>query len=225
MLFLDHVKRHYTNLNNIFEIGAHRGYDIKEIKSIWPEANIHAFEADPFNYNICKTNCKDFANTSIYNLAVYDKDEKLKFNRFCDIEKIPDSQTFVSKNFQFTGCGSIKNPGIGLKEIFNINEVVEQIEVDAVTLNSFCKNNNINSVDAIFMDVQGAEWNVINGCSDFISTTKAIILEWSTKYVLYEDELDFNFIKLYLESIGFNEVEREYQLQGINGDSLFLRLE
>lgn len=225
MLFLDRVKQHYKHLDNIFEIGAHRGYDIKEIKLMWPDANIYAFEADPFNYKICQNNCVNLAKTFIYNLAIYDKNEKLKFNRFCDIEKIPDDQTLIGKNFQFTGCGSIKNPGVGLKEIYKINDVVEQIEVDAVSLDTFCKDNNVNSVDAIFMDVQGAEWNVINGCSDLIKTTKAIILEWSTKYVLYENELDFDFIKMYLESIGFKEVEREYQLQGINGDSLFLRLE
>ena len=74
------------------------------------------------------------------------------------------------------------------------------------------------------MDVQGAEMNVILGASDFMKTIKSLVLEWSTKYTLYENETDFIHIKSYLENnLKLQEVEREYQLQGLNGDSLFLR--
>jgi FkbM family methyltransferase len=223
VLFLDKVKNKYPSLKNIFEVGAHRGYDIEGILEKWPEANVYAFEADPFNFEICKERCKDFDNVHVYNLAIYDQNKEMTFNRFCDIESIPDEETFEGSNFQFTGCGSLHKPGTALKEIYRIREVSEEITVQSITIESFCKDNNIESVDAIFMDVQGAEMNVLKGCEDFINTLKCTILEWSTNKTLYENETDFVYIKSFLESKQLKEVERVYQIQGLNGDSLFLR--
>lgn len=226
MSFFKTFKNYYSDIKNIFEIGAHRGYDIEEIVKLWPNANVYAFEADPFNYEICKKKCNQYENVHVFNLAIYDTNGSMSFNRFCDIENIPDEKTFDGSNFQFTGCGSLKNPGFGLKNIYNIQNVTQKIEVQAVTLYDFCIQNNIESLDAIFMDVQGAEMNVINGCKDLVKDIKGLILEWSTNYLLYEDETDFNLIKMYLESIvGLKEIKREYQLQNINGDSLFVKLE
>jgi FkbM family methyltransferase len=225
MLFLDELKKTHSKILNIFEIGAHRGHDIESISKYWPEANIYAFEADPFNYEICKKRCEQYKNVSLLNAAVTDENGRISFNRFCDIEKIPDDLTFEGSNMQFTGCGSIKKPGDGLKNIYHINEVTEQITVDAITIEHFCILNNISSVDAIFMDVQGAEMNVLNGCKDLIHTTKAIILEWSTSRVLYDGETDFTVIKSFLEGIGMKEKSREYQIFGLNGDSLFVKME
>jgi FkbM family methyltransferase len=224
MLFLEKIKEKYPSLTNIFEIGAHRGYDIDEIIKYWPEANIYAFEADPYNYEICKNRLEKYRNTYLFNIAISDQNGKVSFNRFCDIEKIPDCDTLKGLNLQFTGCGSIKKPGIGLKNIYKIENVVEEIIVDTMTLDSFCTVNKIESIDAIFMDVQGAEMDVINGCKNFITSTKALILEWSTNYVLYEDETDFKLIKKHLELLGLYECQREYQIQNLNGDSLFMRL-
>lgn len=226
MSFFKHLKNYYPILENIFEIGAHRGYDIDEIVELWPNANIYAFEADPYNYDICLQRCKKYNNVHIFNLAIYDTIGTMSFNRFCNIENIPDSETFNGSNFQFTGCGSLNKPGFGLKNIYNIKEVTQEINVNTTTLYDFCNENNINSIDALFMDVQGAEMNVINGCKNLIMNTKGLILEWSTEYLLYENETDFNLIKIYLENIvNLKEVIREYQLQDINGDSLFVRLE
>ena len=225
MLFLDEVKERYPDLENIFEVGAHRGYDLKDINEYWPDSNIYAFEADPYNYKICVENSKGLSNVEIHELAIYNQDKKMTFNRYCDIESIPDSDTLKGSNMQFTGCGSLFKPGVGLKEIYKIPKVTEEITVSAVSLASFCQDHNINSIDAIFMDVQGAEMNVILGCEDLIQSTKAIILEWSTKYTLYDEETDFTFIKSFLESHGFKEEKRQYQLEGLNGDSLFLKQE
>lgn len=225
MLFLNELKKTNNKIKNIFEIGAHRGYDIDEITKFWPEANIYAFEADPFNYDICKKRCEQYNNVKVFNIAVANTNGTISFNRFCDIEQIPDDATFEGSNMQFTGCGSIKKPGDGLKNIYNIKEVKEEITVNVTTLEYFCRAFKVESIDAIFMDVQGAEMDVILGCKKLIDTTKAIILEWSTNNVLYDGETDFNVIKSFLENSGFTEKSREYQLHGLNGDSLFVRLE
>ncbi len=40
---------------------------------------------------------------------------------------------------------------------------------------------------------------------------------------MYEGETDFVDIKSFLENNGMKEANRQYQFQGISGDSLFLR--
>lgn len=223
MLFLEQIKKSYPKLKNIFEVGAHRGHDIPEIIKYWPETNIYAIEADPFNYEICASKFKGNDNINVIHAAVTDKTELVTFNRFYNVETIPDEETLIGQNIQHTGQGSILKSGKGMTEIFKVQDVVQEIEVNGISLYDFCKENTIQEIDAIFMDVQGAEMQVIKGCKDMLSNVKAIILEWSSQYVMYDGETDFILIKRFLEKNNFIEVAREYQFEGISGDSLFLK--
>jgi FkbM family methyltransferase len=221
--FLDEIKESCSEIKNIFEVGAHRGYDVLELMEFWPEATIYAFEADPFNYEICKKRFEDNSNVHVIHAAVTDVTGPVTFNRFYDLESIPDDQTFVGDGLQNTGQGSLLKSGVGMTEIFKVKDVVEEIEVDGICLKDFCEVENIESIDALFMDVQGVEMQVLQGCGDMLPTVKSAALEWSSKYVMYEGETDFVFIKHFLEQSGFFEAVRQYQLKGISGDSLFLR--
>jgi hypothetical protein len=223
MLFLEQVKEKFPQLNNIFEVGAHRGGDISKILSTWPEANIYAFEADPFNYEIVKNKFDNNDKVKVYNLAVTDKTEKLQFNRYYPIETIPDEKTNEGQNCQNSGQGSIFKPGKGMREIFKVNNTYETIEVDGISLFDFCTINSIESIDAIFMDVQGAEYNVLLGCKDLINSVQATIFEWSKNYIMYEGETSYDDIAQYLNQKGLREAGREYQFFEISGDSLFIR--
>ena len=223
MLFLKQIKMVLPDIKNIFEVGAHRGYDVLELEEHWPEANIYAFEADPFNYEICKNKFEDNPNIHTFHMAVTDVTAPVVFNRFYDLETIPDDQTFVGDAMQNTGQGSILPLGDGMKEIFGVKDVTEKMEVYGTSLLDFCKDREIDEIDALFMDVQGAEAKVLQGCQEMIRTVKVIALEWSHKHLMYEGETDFMIIKHALEQQGFFEAARVWQLQGISGDSLFLR--
>ena len=223
MLFLDDIKNKFANLDNIFEIGAHIGMDIPHMRSAWPESNIYAFEADPHNYKACYNNVGKDKDTHLYNVAVTDYTGTISFNRFFDVESVAHEDLDKGMNFQYTGQGSVMGLGVGMQALFGVVETVEKLDVPCTSLSDFCASNNISSIDALFMDVQGAEQNVLNGCSDMLLETKAIVFEWSTNILLYEGETDFLVIKGFLEGLGFYEHNREYQLQGISGDSLFLR--
>lgn len=225
MSFIEKAKKYYPNIKYIFEIGAHRGVDIIEMHKAWPDANIYAFEADPANFEICFNKFKDNPKIQVLNFAVTNTSGKMTFNRYYDVASIPDEETFTGSNFQNTGQGSLKKPGDGMKNIFRVNEVYEEFMVDTVSLHDFCKNNNIPNIDAIFMDVQGSEFDVFSGCKDFLNTLKITAFEWSTNRIMYEGETDFNIIKELLETFGLKEIEREYQFYGISGDSLFLKEE
>ncbi|NDD33378.1 MAG: hypothetical protein EBZ23_07995 [Rhodobacteraceae bacterium] len=88
----------------------------------------------------------------------------MTFNRFCDIENIPDEQTLYGQNLQFTGCGSLHKPGVGLTEIYKIKDVVEEISVQAITLKWFCDNHDIHPTALIdrFEQVNARFENLVN---------------------------------------------------------------
>lgn len=222
MLFVDTIKSQFPELKNIFEIGAHRGDDIKEILSLWPKAHVYAFEADPFNYEICNSKFQNNPNVNVYNLAASDYSEQTFFYRYHPenpVDKIKDEDTFKDTNLQDTGGGSILEPGTFLKMIKH-DEIYQKLTIDSISMHDFCLKNNVEP-DAIFMDVQGAEFKVLYGCRKYLQNIKAIILEWSTHYTYYNGETDFVVIKTWLEHNGFQEVDRVHQLE-ISGDSLFL---
>lgn len=223
MLFISKVKEKFPDLKYIFEVGAHRGHDIPEILNAWPDAQIYAFEADPFNYKIIKDKFEANQNVHVYHQAVSAMNGEISFYRYFPTENVKDEDTMVGKNLQNTGQGSILKPGVGMKGIFKVNNVHEEIKVQTTSLSSFCEKHNIPSIDAIFMDIQGAEYHAFLGCESLINTVKATIFEWSTKYIMYDGEQSLESITELLNIHGLYETEREYQFQGISGDSLFMR--
>jgi FkbM family methyltransferase len=223
MLFIEEVKKKYPNLKHIFEVGAHRGYDILKILEYWPEANVYAFEADPANYNIVKDKFKNHSNVKVYNQAVSAIDGEVTFYRYFPTETVKDEDTMVGKNLQNTGQGSILKPGTGMINIFKVNNIHEEIKIPSISLSSFCEQNDIPSIDAIFMDIQGAEYHAFLGCKDLMQTVKATIFEWSTKYIMYDGEQSLENITALLNKYKLYETNRQYQFKGISGDSLFMR--
>jgi FkbM family methyltransferase len=223
MLFINRVKESFPDLKHIFEVGAHRGYDIPEILDAWPNAKIYAFEADAFNCQIIKDKFEDNPNVSVYHKAISAVDGEISFYKYFPTESIKDEETMIGKNLQNTGQGSILKPGVGMKSIFKVNDIHEEVKVKTTSLYSFCKKYNIPSIDAIFMDIQGAEYHAFLGCKNLITTVKATVFEWSTKYIMYDGEQSLEKIAEFLNEYGLHEQAREYQFEGISGDSLFTK--
>lgn len=219
------VKEKYPELENIFELGCHRGADCLSIRNLWNYSIIHAFEADPFNFKIAEEKLKNDILINVVNKAVTNYTGKTQFYRYDNVESIPDKQTFYDKNAQRTGQGSIFELGEGMKEFFNVKGIFQNFEIDCISLYDYCKQNRIKKIDAIFMDVQGAEFNCLLGAKELLKETKAILFEWSNHKIMYRGETGYDGIKLYLESFGFYEYKKEYQHYDYSGDSLFFKKE
>jgi hypothetical protein len=81
----------------------------------------------------------------------------------------------------------------------NPSSVTEEITV--VTLKEILEQQEINHIDILKIDVEGFEFEVLNGCCSLIDHTKLIILE-----VGYERELTkvhFSDVEQYMEKKGF----------------------
>jgi FkbM family methyltransferase len=200
----------------IFDIGACEGEESVKYSFLYPDANIYTFEPLPANIELIKGNFKKYgvSNASIHEVAVSSKDS---FNHFYvssgKPENIPDSDwEFGNKS------SSLLEPSKYLMDNSFLT-FKETIEVETITLKSFCKKHQINAIDFIHMDVQGAELMVLEGTDDLISAVKAIWLEVST-IDFYHNQPLVQDIKKFLNKNGFILLKNE--LHGEQGDQLYI---
>jgi FkbM family methyltransferase len=173
----------------IFEIGCADGKDTLEFISVFDEKlNIHCFEPEIKNINIVK-NTINFKGHRLFEGAISDKDGVVIFNR---------SRTNDPNALSYSG--SIKKP----KNHLNIWPYIifdNFTEVKTVTLDTYCKNNNIDFIDFIWADIQGAELDMINGGSSmFNNKVKYLYTEYSNDEI-YENQASLNQI---LSALGPN---------------------
>jgi FkbM family methyltransferase len=124
----------FTNLKTIFELGAGRGVDTVEVFNFYEPENLYAFEADPINYAKMTEYLKNFdlkGRVRGFNLIVSNKVGIAEFWRHPD----------------YRSSGVFKHP----------KDECEKITVNSVTLDMFCQQMKITSVDLILSDIQSAE--------------------------------------------------------------------
>jgi len=180
----------------IFDIGAHNFNDSINIKINFPSATVYAFEA-------YKNNCEKFGtnainhNIQVFNLAISDKVGKTKFY---------NSETL--NGMEWTCSGSILQPtkeeGVTIHPGLIYNR--EGIDVETVTIEYFCEENDIDNVDFIHMDIQGAEYYAIKGMGERIKP-KIIYCE-TFEYDSYENSLSRDDLDNLLFSLGYSIKER-----------------
>ncbi len=125
-----------TNEPLIIDCGANIGISILYFKKIFPQAKIIAFEANPFAYDLLQKNIANNNLTKVdaYNFALTDQEGEISF--------------FIGKDLG-TMVGSTKKARGGDKEI----------KVSAKKLSSYL--DNIDNIDVLKIDVEGAEWQII----------------------------------------------------------------
>lgn len=164
-----HIKKLLRKDNPvIFEIGCADGKDTNEfISTFGSELRIHCFEPEIKNINIVKETVK-FAGHYLFEGAVSNKNGTITFHR---------SRTDNPNDLSYSG--SIKRP----KEHLNVWPFIkfdQEVEVQTVTLDTYCKQNNINFIDFIWADIQGAEQDLIEGGRDMFATkVKYLYTEYS----------------------------------------------
>jgi FkbM family methyltransferase len=87
-----------------------------------------------------------------------------------------------------------------MPEAFSIDE---EIIIDCVSLDEFCRSQRINDVDFIKVDTQGSEMEILQGGSDVLARTFAIAIE--VEFVpIYENQPLFADVDLFLRKQGFS---------------------
>ena len=176
----------------IFDVGAYDGIDGLALAIKNPKCAVYAFEANPvlfekINYNklkIEKRIGKRISNYKVINKAVSNIDKQGDFL----ISKNPTGSSLkeFSKN--------LDESWPGYRELHF--HTVKKINIEIVTLEKFCIENNIRFINYLHIDTQGNDLNVFKGLGKFQDKVKEGNLE-----AFIEDDYLVGFFNQYMNMI------------------------
>ena len=164
--------------------GSHYGEDTLRLLETFPNANIHCFEPDDRNIKIFNEIVND-NRVVLHQSALSNQNGKARFYKsFTENESniVPEKYDFISLDeyqnnlLHNSGSSSIKK---GYPNCFS-----EEYYVQTIRFDDWYNSNSIGSIDFVWIDVQGAEYEVIDGMGSTIQNISYIWMEYG------EDEYD-----------------------------------
>jgi FkbM family methyltransferase len=206
----------WDSIETICDIGSwHLGQSI-EFLELLPDAKVHAFEANPSNYKICKDvhsslNGYFKNNLKVYNIALNDRPGSIKFY------PVVGENPGASSKYKFMH---------GLtEEYFNKSWKQTEIDVEATTLDIWREENNVNKVDIIWIDVQGAELDVFKGSEETLKNVQCIFTEVGLKPYYEGQSLKSEIDYILTKENDFVEVKESFEYNGSDceGNTIYIR--
>jgi len=201
----------------IFDIGACEGEDSIRYSFLFKRATVYSFEPLPNNYLKCLNNFAKFPDNEIkaFQLALSNNDG---FANFYVSSGRPEGTEDFDWDFG-NKSSSLYPPDPSYNENKWLN-FKESIEVKTETILSFCKNQSIDKIDFIHMDVQGAELDVLKGAGNKLKLIKAIWLEVEN-VSMYEGQPLRTDIEEFMKQSKFRKVI-DTSIYGDTGDQLYI---
>ncbi|MBA3725277.1 MAG: FkbM family methyltransferase [Armatimonadetes bacterium] len=142
---LQQVKKMLWPGMTFFDIGAHFGqFTIVGAAAVGDKGAVHSFEPGPIQFDFLtrnsKLNCLD--NTTLNNIALGEEEGEMGF-------VVPSLRDLGQSHFAFRGPGTRT--------------------VKVTTLDHYCEELGIKSIDAMKVDVEGAEMQVFRGASNLLA--------------------------------------------------------
>ncbi len=141
----------------VFDVGANLGdYSILLSKLVGDSGTVYVFEPTSgiFEKLTARLQTYNCANVRLFQQAVFSKEGPIEFNEF------PESQSVWNS----VGVPKIEKPGS--EEYF---APVKTEIVAATALDSFCRQHNVDTIDYLKIDVEGAERDVLQGAATLLN--------------------------------------------------------
>ena len=181
-------------------IGAHFGVWLKSEIEKYKDQNILLVEPVPYNYKILKKNFGDFKNIFICTNAIYSEIKKKEFF-FVKEESIPK----LGKHWA-SGIGSFKKQHIldHKTKRFKIEENdIQKILIEFIDFKTLTKKFEINKIDKLQIDVEGAEFEILNSIN--FNEIKINTIQFESKHFdgTFKEGYKLESIKKKLISFGY----------------------
>jgi FkbM family methyltransferase len=179
-IFFDEIYKFESEAEDpfIIDCGANWGLSIIYFKNLYPKARMIAFEADERIFKILKSNIKEFqfSNVQLLNKAVWTNDSEIEFS--CEGSL----------------GGSITSLGISSRD---------RIKIESFRLKSLLEKNKVHFLK---IDIEGAEYDVLQDCKDHLNNVKTLFVEYHS---LYKSEQKLDELLSILKMAGFRYYIKE----------------
>lgn len=185
-----------TPVRTIFDVGASEGISVAEYRRTYPDADVYCFEPTDAPFRLIQ--------------ARHGADPKVHPTKAAVGEK-PGEATFHLNAFDQTnsllGRGRDFNASVGPGQQTEVGKVT----VPVVTLNDFCRDHQIETIDLLKLDVQGFELGVLRGADRLLKNGSIRLIHSEVLFSqLYEGQAFYHDIAAHLAGHG-------YELWGIYG--------
>lgn len=192
----------------IFEVGAHEGNDSKHFLKQFKNVRLFCFEPDSrcieaFEKKITDSRCV------LTKKAVGSENGKVKF-----YPSTGNPEGNVEKT-DWNYSSSIKKPENN-PEALPWLHFKDAVEVDIITLDHFVSENNIDRIDFMWIDIQGAERDLIEGGEKALKITRFLKIEYGESET-YKDAMDRQETAERLGKLNF-AILNEYSSKNKSGD-------
>ena len=181
----------FDDIKTIFDIGTRDCLQSLELHKFFPDAKIWAFEGCPDLMPLCAANAAK-------------GDGKIIF--------VPNACSDINGEITF----NVVSGNIGASSILkttNVGRAAEwpqtETKTEAIRLDTFCDNNNLDGVDMLWMDVQGAEKFVFDGMGEKLKNVKIINTECNLQN-LYHGSIMAHELDEYMNKLGFTNLITYY---------------
>lgn len=137
----------------VFDVGAHEGFITARYRELFPQSKIFAFEPYLESFEGLKKNFATDPLVSLHNVAISSDVGKYKLNI---------NSSVLTNSLLETDIKGSSNWKEGLLE------TIETTEVDVITIDKFCLDNQINSIDLLKLDIQGNELSALKGAKQLL---------------------------------------------------------
>jgi len=150
----------------VFDIGANIGnYSILLSKLVGSTGSVYSFEPTSTIFNKLEERLTHFKCSNVYPFkkAVYSENTQIEFNEFPD---------------DYSAWNSIGKPEMQDPDSGQPIPIIQTEVVEAVTLDSFCEQNNISEIDYLKIDVEGAESDVLSGAVNLLKNKQVRFIQF-----------------------------------------------
>lgn len=181
------LKRHLKNLDKpvIFDIGAHVGEYLEACMNINNQARVHCFEPSKVHYKkLSSVNLEDESNVVINNFGL----------------GLDEGSFTLYKDEEVSGLASFKKRDLNHLDIsFDHQEVCE-----VRNPLRYCEENNIEYIDWLKVDIEGAEFQLFESFSPYFKEKKIKACQFEYGHANIESRVYFRDFYNFFSSHGYN---------------------
>lgn len=215
-----YVKKKLRRRPVIVEVGAHYGEDSVDFLKVMDPSCVYCFEPDPRNIYIFKKYVKD-ERISLHEFAVSDTNgDSIDFHLSYSSNIGPtmfekyhwiNKKEYIDMKINASGASSLNRGHPLLKE-------GETVKIETIRLDTWAIKNDVENIDFLWIDVQGAEKKVVRGFGDMSKKIKCVWIEFGEDG--YDVYMGRNETISMFDSLGF-VLDKKKSNRGKKGNLLF----